>query len=231
MKGFLFRVASSVVRPQTSVHPIVDSIYSSPAPHAASMPTSEQEAISSAPIAHTIQTESQIGASESATTEEHVSKVYPAQRIAKTSRRDSFEPLLPPQEPSQLAAPVKDSAATEASALATHTGSQQDSQSLSATLGFTPIVSHAVNVGSPTSKLVPSQTQANEQKAVTQSRRQQQSHPAVRARREAGDDIQIHIGRIEVIAIPPPAPRPAAGTPHRRMSLDEYLNRRNGRTG
>lgn len=39
------------------------------------------------------------------------------------------------------------------------------------------------------------------------------------------DDIQIHIGRIEVTAVHPPAPR-SAKTPDRGPSLDAYLNRR-----
>lgn len=38
------------------------------------------------------------------------------------------------------------------------------------------------------------------------------------------EDIQIHIGRIEVIAMPPPAARPAAAQVRRGQSLDEYLN-------
>jgi hypothetical protein len=43
------------------------------------------------------------------------------------------------------------------------------------------------------------------------------------------DEIHIHIGRIEVAAIAPPAPRPA---PVRKsLSLDEYLRRGNGRQG
>jgi hypothetical protein len=43
------------------------------------------------------------------------------------------------------------------------------------------------------------------------------------------DDIQIHIGRIEVVAVSPPAPRPAAPSHRKGPSLDEYLSRRNGR--
>jgi len=41
----------------------------------------------------------------------------------------------------------------------------------------------------------------------------------------ASDDIQIHIGRIEVTAVHPPAPR-ATQIPDRGLSLDSYLNRR-----
>jgi len=43
------------------------------------------------------------------------------------------------------------------------------------------------------------------------------------------DDIQIHIGRIEVIAVPPAAPR-VTKAPDRSPSLDAYLNRRDGRS-
>jgi hypothetical protein len=42
------------------------------------------------------------------------------------------------------------------------------------------------------------------------------------------DDIQIHIGRIEVTAVAQPAPRPAAAPARKAMSLDEYLGRRRG---
>jgi hypothetical protein len=44
------------------------------------------------------------------------------------------------------------------------------------------------------------------------------------------DEIQIHIGRIEVTAAPPPVLRPAAQKTQRKApSLDDYLRRRNAR--
>jgi hypothetical protein len=44
------------------------------------------------------------------------------------------------------------------------------------------------------------------------------------------DEIQIHIGRIEVIAAPPPTARPPAPSSRRgSQSLDEYLRRRDRR--
>jgi hypothetical protein len=48
-----------------------------------------------------------------------------------------------------------------------------------------------------------------------------------RAEREP-DEIQIHIGRIEVTAVQPSAPR-APTPPDKAISLDAYLERRNGR--
>jgi len=44
------------------------------------------------------------------------------------------------------------------------------------------------------------------------------------------NEVQIHIGRIEMTAVPPPPSPPPAAKPQRAaMSLDEYLQRRNGR--
>src|SRR5262249_2431371 len=45
------------------------------------------------------------------------------------------------------------------------------------------------------------------------------------------DDIQIHIGRIEVHAVPPaPAPRAVLPKPRHGVNLDDYLKRGRGRT-
>jgi hypothetical protein len=47
-------------------------------------------------------------------------------------------------------------------------------------------------------------------------------------RQPSGDDIHIHIGRVEVTAVPAPAPRSAAAPARKTMTLEEYLGRRNG---
>ena len=46
-----------------------------------------------------------------------------------------------------------------------------------------------------------------------------------------GDEIQIHIGRIEVTAMPPAAPRPMPVPARKTQTLDEYLRRGTGRAG
>jgi hypothetical protein len=45
----------------------------------------------------------------------------------------------------------------------------------------------------------------------------------------SADEIQIHIGRIEVTAVPPPAARPPAPAVRKGPTLSEYLSRRDGR--
>lgn len=56
---------------------------------------------------------------------------------------------------------------------------------------------------------------------------QQKREPA----RSGNDEVQIHIGRIEVIATPPASARSNSSAPSRFTSLSDYLKRRNGRAG
>jgi hypothetical protein len=53
--------------------------------------------------------------------------------------------------------------------------------------------------------------------------------PTDPARRHSSEDIQIHIGRIEVIAVPTPVQRPVAVAARKTESLEEYLRRRDRR--
>lgn len=63
------------------------------------------------------------------------------------------------------------------------------------------------------------------------SRRDTGRQEAVRREEREADDIQIHIGRIEVLAVPPapPVARPASAA-QKPSSLDDYLQRRDRRT-
>jgi hypothetical protein len=53
--------------------------------------------------------------------------------------------------------------------------------------------------------------------------------PAARNRVSQEPEIQVHIGRIEVIAAAPQTPRAPAPRPNRATSLADYLAGRNGR--
>ena len=61
--------------------------------------------------------------------------------------------------------------------------------------------------------------------------RQQSSPPRETARtmRAEEPEVQVHIGRIEVLAVQPPAPTAAAPRRERTTSLADYLAKRNGR--
>jgi hypothetical protein len=53
----------------------------------------------------------------------------------------------------------------------------------------------------------------------------------LRSQSREADEIQIHIGRIEVTAVPPAPARPAPVPNRKSPSLDDYLKRRPGRAG
>jgi hypothetical protein len=54
-------------------------------------------------------------------------------------------------------------------------------------------------------------------------------HEAARHRRTEESEVQVHIGRIEVLAVQPPAPAAPAPRRERTTSLVDYLAGRNGR--
>ena len=60
--------------------------------------------------------------------------------------------------------------------------------------------------------------------AVAQGRKNGFSRPAAPLERDT-NEIQIHIGRIEVTALPPAQLRPAPPSPRKGLSLQEYLKR------
>jgi hypothetical protein len=60
-------------------------------------------------------------------------------------------------------------------------------------------------------------------------RRQAPNTSAQNAHAQATNEVQIHIGRIEVTAVPSAMPRAAPPAPRSAMSLDDYLARRDGR--
>lgn len=86
------------------------------------------------------------------------------------------------------------------------------------------ISSAPLTAGSPTHRLAPPNVRGLK-KQQPNIEKFQRSAPTI----QQPDEIQIHIGRIEVTAVHP-APAPAAANPKRNVpSLDEYLKRRDRR--
>jgi hypothetical protein len=67
----------------------------------------------------------------------------------------------------------------------------------------------------------------NVRKDVRKEERARRLNTSGSPEREA-DEIQIHIGRIEVTAVPPPTPAPVRAPARKSISLDEYLKRKHG---
>jgi hypothetical protein len=65
---------------------------------------------------------------------------------------------------------------------------------------------------------------ASQQRGAVRAAARERAQEARRESERGSEEIQIHIGRIEVIAVPQPVARPAAPA-NRSQSLDDYLKR------
>jgi hypothetical protein len=251
MKGFLHRVAASVVRPQPGVRPFVESIYSAPRPQTPAEPLAQHEIWNSGVRAERVASQSippepLSEASQSSLPPQALPALARIQTTETVREQGTFHAILPRHEEEVRTAtglakadpqqPKTGAAFTLNPAAAQSFTSPQDQSSSPNAPEFVPIVvEHLTSDGvHDNAKPLPIRASAESQAVVAQAREQKQSAQIPAGSRPAqsqSDDIQIHIGRIEVIAVPPPAPRPAPAPARKGLSLDEYLSRRNGRAG
>jgi hypothetical protein len=248
MKGYLQRLAASVAEPRPSLHPLVGSIFPGTMRAAAAGDLHESDAVTSVAADGTGQ----------AAQEQPRSAADPARRrvpeaeapvgqppaITPLALHEIFRPLMPrrpdaaeiplaAREPADAAVPALPVPADPGDAVRpSSAGSRKDlvSTPIADALRLDPLVAADPPASSREREIAP-----------TPARRPRETPgvaPGDAARRAvpprplpAVDDIQIHIGRVEVIALAPAAARPAAPPARKAMSLDEYLRRRDGRAG
>jgi hypothetical protein len=229
MRGFLHRIAASVVRPQPSVHPFVESIY----PAARLQNSAEPPPPQSSPID---------------VAQASIPQPQPArartQPPASMNEHGPLQLLLPRQGAETNSAVMRSTPRSEQPESNTPSASPQPQVVLSrqdhpadnspSALEFVPIVvDHFLRTDIPDAGKLPVLRAPGEAQAISargNARRQPAQVPSnSRAPQPQSDDIQIHIGRIEVVAVAQPAPRPAAAPVRKGLGLDEYLSRGNGR--
>ena len=235
MKGYLERLVRTAASPAESVHPWTASVFAAryqddlhdeasgeSAPSASAMrppdanADSEQAWQTSAPKQTSlsdVERKSPISGSQSAEVPSHGAGAQPsADRGQSPTRR-----MIPESFIANAVRSTRDAAETTEHELARAKAPEGDL----AHRVYDPLVIKSGKVKmEPAASPLPSSAGKKEATAVRNS-------PAVD--RQA-DEIQIHIGRIEVTAVQPPAPR--APTPREKeISLDAYLKRRAGRPG
>jgi hypothetical protein len=243
MKRFLQKLASSVLRPQSSLHPFVESIFPAPL-HVSSEPSTQAQEVS---VATSLR-------------EQSASQPAPHLESWPFTAARSTEPEVQ----------LRSSAGRSSEGEQAITGNEQSFRSLlpvrvmegSDATGVIPPINRWIDATFPVtsdartdhtpdkervsrdSGLTTMRLAEDESRAAKQAPRHSQfvvpSLPALRkpippaalfapGMQQETDDIQINIGRIEVIAAPPLAPRSAPAPARKGISLDEYLSRRDGR--
>jgi hypothetical protein len=226
MKGYLERMAMNTVRPQGGIHPLVGSIYARPTTGAPSDSAEEPVLLEEERV---IARPQPVRAAKHAAGEPDVlrkrarakSEVTQRTGVAESSRREaprtdasraSFRPLLGRRGVASAGDPEYGTAAD------TERGERSERSELLRPQGlkFAPLLPHE-----PPSSFGSAAGQRAKSEPLPRSA------PADRE----PDKVEIHIGRIEVTAVPQEAPRPAATRPRKSLDLGDYLKRRDGRTG
>lgn len=224
MKHFLQKLASRVMQPEPSLHPFVESIYAARATVDGS-PRSVEMAVGVA--------RPQVTPSPPVPTAE---MQWRGSMPTEREERPPYRPLLPPrqtEEPgAEAVAPLRrnleSSREEHVSAVESTRGEGYSAASSISEREAVRGIREA-QIAGPPKPLVP-RIDAQLSRAMSRP-----TAPPVGPRHHqevrGADDIQINIGRIEVIAVPPAAPRTTAPPARKGMSLDDYLSRRNGRMG
>jgi len=236
MKGYLQRIAATAVRPRGNIHPFVGSMF----------PTARREpAIDAAPqIEELIVADAgqragtrrdASGATNDAARRHDPASADAHPTVTRSTERVSFQPLLPDAR-RETATPAIHANADERERdsqpvflYAKQPETKPSERELAERIVFEDAPSSGSNV-ELTRSLRQTLRESEGSLSVNRARRitpSYASQPASPAREP--DEIQIHIGRIEVTAMPPPVARPVAPAARKGPSLDEYLSRRDGR--
>ena len=238
MNQYLQRMALSAIKPGGTIHPIVDSVYSPRRDYSYKPWLDENESVAEtsvdqdptgsdtpATIAALQQTAGVTDASP--LPKPIMGKIEPA--VTEQPRgRPSGPSFVHPLEAETIAAGENTHALAAGSKNnAEATGQATREETLSGEVQRTEFLRPEIGVVRASSR-PPKVVSASRNPGAFEpnARRLQRSGPPV----HEPDEIQIHIGRIEVTAVHP-APAPAVAKPQRNVpSLDEYLKRRDRRT-
>lgn len=244
MRGYLQRLAGSVMQPMETVHPLAGSVFSPETPIEQELPPSsggpplfpapetrtEPETLPA--NANTISLDpSEASVQRPTAREAHPVRSLPTPSISRSEppaasqRIQNLNLILNEAASSQLHPAVLQKRASE-TGQPVRVGEAQKVQEAeeARASAYTPLMQ--VNAFRPNRQARLGAISSSETSSVHARQRADTSHPAERE----PEEIQIHIGRIEVTAVPQ-APATAPGKVLcRSLSLDEYLRRRDGRT-
>ena len=242
MSGYLQRMAVSVARPRPRLHPLLGSIFSGERQEVAAPALMQNDALASTDDQNLVSTTRTVSDPPDDPTRRRDlapdDRVVPHRRTEQhRSQREIFHPLLPSKIPElDVSAMLPETVPGDvASAQSADIGLQRDRRDPS--IVGAARIAHVAAEDWPTvdrrnATAPPPVSGLRERAGMLGAVAGDAGKPAraefsAPSRRSAqSDDIQIHIGRIEVTAVAQPTPRSAAAAARKAMSFDEYLGRR-----
>jgi hypothetical protein len=216
--SYLQRLAGSVIQPGEKVRPLVGSVFS------ANKGSQETDDFSSAAMTPSMSETPPPKAGPSSESQRAPQTLLPQNQVVTTFTRKETraaahesstpQPLLPTRQ--QLPAEARERPDEEAIA------SPQDVNSREAI--YTPLIANnsAFSAQKSLADVPPSfSSPMNHEKQKAAASRTAEREP---------DEIQIHIGRIEISAVPQTPAAPATKAARKSSSLDDYLRRRDRRS-
>jgi hypothetical protein len=242
MKGYLRQLVAGAARGQARLRPFVGSIFSGESrDESADVRPAERNAEGSAPGTR----RSEPASAQPAAADPRSSPVETAwdSTPSRPVIPKSFAPLLPPEGAKDDSSRPRNQemsletprlhASVVTTTMATDSGTISPERGVVSRPSVPPppvadrVEQRAAEAGS---RLLPVREGMHTTAGVVARRKSEERAAFERApQKTAGDDIQIHIGRIEVTAVPPPVQRPASASASRSTSLKDYLKSRGGR--
>ena len=245
MTGYLQRIAATAASPQPALHPLVGSIFRQ---------TSRDAGADTPPQIEEFAGSEEFGQSATRTD----GSEFPADRprrgepaaedgldetpaAARPIEDQRFQPLMPPSPVTARFPVIADQSAGREAAASERASADAAQQQPPATNFPASARAGRAAGGDPDQAGAAAEAEPPPVPRVRavpagEARQARDSVPAAfaarppAAEREA-NDIQIHIGRVEVVAVPQAAPSRATAPARKAISLDDYLKRRDGRGG
>jgi hypothetical protein len=217
--SYLQRLAGSVIQPREKVRPLVGSVFS------ANQSQQEPEDFSSASMTASMSETASPNSMQSPESQSAPQTLLSQNEVVTTSASKAMKAATNEHGAIQLLLPTRQQLPAE-----THVRSYENVASSPETnettapreAVYTPLIANSPAYSAQQSLAVPH--------SFSPIRHEKQKAAASRAAEREPDEIQIHIGRIEISAVPQTPAAPSVKATRKSSSLDDYLRRRDRRS-
>jgi hypothetical protein len=218
VSGYLQRLAAGARKPESAIHPIVGALFSAPQAAASLETPLDEERVSPRERSEPLHEAVSMPPHEQAELRPHITAPARANQSTAGVIADAQPPAGSARSITIGEGPVSANRYDQGEVRAESAKGEREAEKINALSDYVPLIPTSLTPSPPVVVAVPSTgpTADSTRSSAAPSR------PA--------DEVEIHIGRIEVTAVHPSPIRAApAKSPRRAVTLDDYLKRRDGR--